>query len=73
MSELSEIADTIEAKWIAYEDLKHELEIAPRTWLPALLKALVEVSIQKNVFLTGEVNKFVASVEKQTNPPNEKS
>ena len=60
-----------------YNELKTELENAPRTWLPALLKTLVETSIKKRVFIENDASKFVARIqtEMQTNaePPNDES
>ena len=57
-----------------YYELKTELETAPRTWLPALLKTLVETSIKQRVFIEDDASKFVARIQREmqskSEPPN---
>ena len=46
-----------------YEEVKAELEHLPLTWYPALLKAMVEACLAKNIFKKGRINVFVKAVE----------
>ena len=43
-----------------YEALKKEIESAPATWLPGLLRVTVEAALRAKVFVPGGLERFVA-------------
>lgn len=47
---------------MTYDDVKGEIERAPATWIPGLLRAAVEAAIKNNVFVAGGMERFVARV-----------
>lgn len=51
---------------MTYDEIKKEIEGAPATWMPGLLRAAVEAAIKNGVFVPGGLERFVATVIKGT-------
>lgn len=49
----------------SFEDLIDDIKKCPETYIPALLKAVIETAIKKKVFVFGGLGKFIAFVEKE--------
>lgn len=47
---------------MSYDELKKEIEGAPTTWVPGLLRAAVETARKKGVFVPGGLVRFVTRV-----------
>lgn len=47
---------------MTYDDIKREIEGAPATWIPGLLRAAVEAAIKNGVFVAGGMEKFIARI-----------
>lgn len=45
-----------------YDQLKKEIETAPVTWIPSLLRAAVETAIKNRVFVEAGLLKFVTRI-----------
>jgi len=54
---------------MTFNELKKELEQAPMTWCPALIKALVEAAIAKGCFRPGGAARFVKHIEEDAPVP----
>ncbi len=48
---------------MTYEEIEKAIKDAPVTYLPALLRACVEESIKKRVFVEGGLLRFVTAVQ----------
>lgn len=51
-----------------YEQLKTEIESSPDTWIPGLLRAVVERAIKGKVFVPGGLERFVSRVVEHFKP-----
>ena len=49
-----------------YDKLIKDLKKAPMTWIPALLKCLIEQAVEKKVFVKGGLKVFVENTLEQT-------
>lgn len=46
-------------KDLSYQELEQQLQTAPLTWIPALLRALVARAVELQVFRPGALARFV--------------
>ena len=53
---------------MSFDEIKSEIQDLPQTWIPALLKVMVETAVEKHVFQPGGIARFVKAVEDDYQP-----
>lgn len=48
---------------LSYEQTKEVIRALPSTWIPALIRLMVETAIEKGVFKSGQIHQFVKQFE----------
>lgn len=52
-------------RMVSYNQQVADIEEAPTTWIPGLLRALVKAAVKKNVFNTGQLVEFAKRAEEE--------
>lgn len=53
---------------MSYDQITEAIKEAPQTWLPALLKTVVDACLDRKVFVDGGIERYVAKAIEKHDP-----